>query len=224
MVAPPLIQNHKEDEIKTIATSLLIVLCSITVVNGELIFKQDFEDGLADWTAGFDLPDDPNNPGNLVVWEVVPSDERVFAGDRSLKLFIDGRQDDGTVWLAGEFPSYPRQNTDVNVNFRFWSPFKGGFNNLAFVVGYVGPKEPRAERDFKLLTPIVEVGEWDLLSFSFSVPPNKAESVWVAVGFTVTWESEQTYYIDDVVVEVSASEPTAVEAISWGQIKSKSRR
>ncbi len=123
-------------------------------------------------------------------------------------------------------PDYPPVGTlRYNpLNFRFWSPFKGGFNNLASVVGYIGPKEPRAERDFQLLAPVVEVGEWDLLSFSFSVPPNRPESVWVAVGFTVTWESEQTYYIDDVVVEVSGSQPTAVEAISWGQIKSKSRR
>ncbi len=102
---------------KSVAMSLMIVLCTITAVNAELIFKQDFENGLADWTPGFDLPDDPNNPGNIVAWEVVPSDEQVFAGDRSLKLFIDGRQDDGTVWLAGEFPSYPTQNTDVTVNF-----------------------------------------------------------------------------------------------------------
>ena len=44
--------------------------------------------------------------------------------------------------------------------------------------------------------------------------------MWVAVGFSVVWESEQTYYLDDVAVELLQIDThTTVPAEGWGVVK-----
>jgi hypothetical protein len=196
---------------------LLAILCLLGAAQGETIAEENFEEDLRAWTVGADLPEDPNNPGQKVAWEAGVSDERAYAGRQSLRLYIDGRQDDGTVWI--ERPVRVEPDARVEVSFRFWSPFGGTFNNLAYVVGYIGPRPPSREDDLERLAPVTEVGEWDLLSLKGTAGSSQADSVWVAVGFSVVWESEQTYFIDEVTVRTQEPSPTPVRAVSWAELK-----
>ena len=61
--------------------------------------KEDFENGFGEWVTDADVPLDPNNPGHLVEWNITRSNDVARSGRYSLKFFIDGRQDDGTIWI-----------------------------------------------------------------------------------------------------------------------------
>ena len=127
-----------------------------------------------------------------------------------------GRQDDGSVWIQRQIDTVTAD--EVSLSFRFWSPFKGSFNNLAYVVSYVGPEPPQMEEDFVRVAPMTDVGEWDTLVLSART--DGADSVWVAVGLSVVWESEQTYYLDDVVVELLQIDThTMVPVEGWSVVK-----
>ena len=63
------------------------------------MMKEDFENGFGEWTIDADVPLDPNNPGHFVGWSITRSSDIASSGLYSLKFFIDGRQDDGTIWI-----------------------------------------------------------------------------------------------------------------------------
>ena len=178
---------------------------------------------LQGWEIGRDLPHDPNNPGSEVGWEVVASTERPYRGNLSLRLTIDGRQDDGTVWIARSVKVDHVAEVEVRLEFRFWSPFKGSINNLAYAVGYIGLQAPAGEQSFVRIAPVAEIGEWDLLELTETVQKEavaETGEIWVAVGFSVVWETQQTYFIDEVRVATEGSAiPTAVEEQSWSAVK-----
>lgn len=197
---------------------LLIAVGAGTALNfasAQMVIDEGFENGLEAWTVGTDLPDDPNMEGKVAA-EVTIQEETVFAGAKSARLYIDGRQDDGTIWIARQVDA--SMADEVSLSFRFWSPFKGSFNNLAYVVAYVGPAQPQREADLPRLAPVTDVGEWDKLQVS--APTHGAESLWVAVGFSVVWESEQEYFLDEVAVELlQVDAPTGVDSRSWSGVK-----
>jgi len=128
------------------------------------------------------------------------------------------------VWVARSLPV--ASGSEVQLQLRFWSPFKGSANNLAYAVGYIGRRAPENEQDFVRIAPVADVGEWDLLVLTDTVRHDASmdDEIWIAVGFTVVWETKQTYYIDDVRVDTtSAGRTTAVEQQRWGAMKSRWR-
>jgi len=59
-----------------------------------------FEDDWAAWSVGRDLPTDPNRPGDRAVGsDLGVTTRRSSDGETACRLFIDGSQDDGTVWV-----------------------------------------------------------------------------------------------------------------------------
>ena len=63
-------------------------------------FFDDFENNMSNWTIDSQVPEDPNNPGHSVVWLVERSTNQSFSGNYSVLCWIDGRQDDGTIWIT----------------------------------------------------------------------------------------------------------------------------
>lgn len=57
-----------------------------------------FEQGLDHWVPRTDLPADPNT-GNPVIHNFAQSPAHASDGAWSVELFIDGRPDDGTLWV-----------------------------------------------------------------------------------------------------------------------------
>ena len=160
---------------------LIGVILSAGATQAEMVVEEGFEGDLSAWTIGTDLPEDPNKQSGVVDYQAVIQPDTVFAGGQALKLYIDGRQDDGTVWIQRQIDAVTAD--EVSLSFRFWSPFKGSFNNLAYVVSYVGPEPPQMEDDFVRVAPMTDVGEWDPLVLSART--DGADSMWAAVGFSV---------------------------------------
>lgn len=165
-------------------------------------YRDGFEDGLDDWTKGADVPDDPNNPGQKVAWAITRSTTQASEGEASAKFTLDGRQDDGTIWLRRSFAASPLQDYTAIVDFRLWSESES-FNLIARPAVYVGNAAPTMEEQFDLSQAAnLEPGWRRYIYEDLEVSTGLDGRVHVAVGLSVFFETEITYYIDDVRIEI----------------------
>jgi hypothetical protein len=151
-----------------------------------------FEDGMDGWTVGTHLPVDPNDPdGGPVATEVRASAVRASDGDRSLRLFIDGLQDDGTLWVQQSVDLTGVETVSVDV----WSPFES-FNTISKVAVYAGPDpgRPLTEADFDVVRAVEDHAGWHTHTY----PVTEARDGLVAVGISVVWETELERGVDRV--------------------------
>jgi len=148
-----------------------------------------FESELDGWTVGRDLPDDPNNDGEPVDSDAGVTDERASDGEHALELYIDGSQDDGTLWVEQAAPL-----DDVEkLTFDVYSP-TASFNTRIKVAAYAGPDAELDEQDFDTSTAADGHEGWK--TFEYDVD-HDGEGL-VAVGMSVVWETGLTGVIDNV--------------------------
>lgn len=84
-----------------------------------LVYTESFEHDFGGWVADADAPFDPNDPGYTVDWNVSRVASLAHSGEYSVGLYIDGRQDDGTVWIEKKIPVKDRSQIHVTVSFEF---------------------------------------------------------------------------------------------------------
>lgn len=156
-----------------------------------------FESGLVNWTQDEDVPNDPNNNNQPVAATVALSTEQAFEGTRSAKFTLDGRQADGTLWLEHLFTVVPRQAYRVRLSFAVWSPSPSD-NLVAQVAGYIGTERPRREEDFDVTQAANQVGGWKQYQYVEDVATDATGRIYTAMGINAVFETETTYYIDDV--------------------------
>lgn len=181
-------------------------------------FAERFEDGFSGWETAADVPEDPNNPGNPVEWHITRSTDRAATGSASLRYFLDGRQDDGTIWIVRPVEVESGQEYDVRMRAEAWSASES-FNTLAYLVMYAGPDRPTTEGSFPdpgansseagvterggLREVLNQAEGWVSYSFSWETPTLERDNIYVAAGISAVWETEMTYFIDDI--ELSAT-------------------
>lgn len=183
--------------------------------NGDVLVD-DFEDGFTGWDSGSDVPEDPNNPGNLVEWSITRSTVRAASGAASLRYYLDGRQDDGTIWIVRPVRLESGESYEVSMEVQAWSASES-FNTLAYLVMYAGRDRPTSEGSFPepganstgggvtrtggLRETLNQTEGWMPYSFTWETPPLDSDLIHIAAGISAVWETEMTYFIDDVVVE-----------------------
>lgn len=175
------------------------------LLTNELSEFQDFELGLGDWVIDRDVPMDPNNPGHEVNWSVtrVENASRAISGTHSLKLFIDGRQDDGVIWIEKSFTLKANKQYRVTISFQFYCGTES-FNIITQVVGYCNTTNPEVEADLieGLLGSGEQAPEWKEYSRTMIVRTDTDGILWIAIGMSVVWETEVSHFIDDLLVKV----------------------
>jgi hypothetical protein len=165
-----------------------------------IVQSQGFEEGFGDWVSDADVPLDPNNPGQPVEWHVSLVSNISHSGQNSLRLFIDGSQDDGTVWVEKEV-DVPR-NSLIRVVLSFWFySAEQSDNEIAVVCAYANLANPEVEADFTFLGSANEVAGWRDYSLMTSLYSGSSGKLWVAVGISVSWETRMTYYVDDIEIK-----------------------
>jgi len=199
---------------KTYSIALLLIIAiaigAITALQINLasqVVTEDFEQNLGEenfgeWSANKQVPQDPNNPGHLVQWHIRRASNISRSGAYSAELFIDGKQDDGTIWLERKISV--KQNAQVRVSVSFWLySEQESFNTIADVVAYAGIAKPEVEEDFVAVGSANEVAGWKNYVYEANVNTDSTSEAWVAVGISVRWETTMTYYIDDVRIETA---------------------
>jgi len=167
-----------------------------------LRYDEGFEEDFGGWEGDADVPPDPNNPDSLVDWNVSRVTSPVKSGQYSVELYIDGRQDDGTVWIERELSVKKNLQIQVKVSFDFYSESES-FNVIADVVGFAGTSNPEVEADFTVLGQANEVSGWKRYTHTATLKTGSSGELWVAVGISVRWETEMTYNLDNVEVTIS---------------------
>lgn len=178
------------------------------------VITDGFETDLAAWERVADVPEDPNNPGNPVAWEIERSTERAASGTASLQLVLDGRQDDGTIWVVRPIDIASGRAYGASVSVSAWSASES-FNTTAHLVAFLGPRPPVDEASFPrpgenstgqdrtsggLREPLNRAAGWDRYAFSWRTPVLNMNQLYLAVGISAVWETELSYFVDDVTV------------------------
>ena len=182
-----------------------IALISVLRINIAPPLVEDFEQDLGDtnfgeWTANADAPPDPNNPGSSVQWSIRRSSNVSRSGVRSAEFFIDGTQDDGTIWLERKITVPSNAEVRLTLSFYFYSE-EESFNTLAAIVAYAGSAKPVAEKDFTVVGTANEVAGWKNYAFNPAITTNSSGEAYVALGISVRWETTMTYYIDEIIID-----------------------
>lgn len=202
-----------------LAGLVLVPGCTQSTEPGsEVVVETSFEDGLKGWTKNSDVPEDPNEPGAKVDWRIVPSRNHSHTGEWGVEFFLDGRQDDGTIWITQPVRIEAQQAYRANVSVWAWSPSES-FNTTAHLVMHLGFKAPNSEGDFPapgenttadgnasaggLREPLNQKEGFKRYSFGWTVPASEARTVYMAVGISAVWETEMTYSIDDLRIELT---------------------
>lgn len=155
---------------------------------------QGLQSGFGGWTADADVPFDPNID-LCRQWHIVGTRTEAYEGHGSLQLYFDGRSDDGTIWVERWFPVDP--NTTINVDLSF--AFGKTSNQATSPVYAIGFADPEVEEDFTRLT----LGSgWQIYNAHKTLATGANSRLWVAVGLTVTWESEVVHYLDRITLSV----------------------
>ncbi len=163
---------------------------------------EDFEQGFGEWISDGDVPLDPNNSSYPVEWHITRVSNLSQSGQSSAELFIDGRQDDGTIWIERKISAEKNSPINAKVSFWFYSE-QESFNVIASVCAYAGISNPEVEGDFVVLGPANEVAGWKSYAHTVNLNTGSSGEFWVAVGITVRWETYMTYYVDDVRIEIA---------------------
>lgn len=163
----------------------------------DVILYEGFETGLNGWQRDYELPLDPNRPGEVVEWSIETRAGPAAEGLFSARFFVDGRQDDGTIWLVKALDAEPGTTYDVDLQLQLWSE-QESFNTVAAVAAYGGPQAPATESEFDVSQPANLAAGWVPYDYLFRTASDDAGRLWVAFGITVLWETELEYFIDDV--------------------------
>jgi len=163
--------------------------------------NEGFEDGFSDWVADAYVPLDPNNPGHSVEWNISLVTSTAKSGQYSVRLFIDGSMDDGTIWIERRIGTKKNTQVQVKISLQFYSE-QESFNTIAAVVAYAGVRSPESEEDFTVVGSANEVAGWKEYSLETTVNTDSSEELWFAVGISVRWETQMIYFIDDVQIEI----------------------
>ncbi|MCW3981749.1 MAG: hypothetical protein NWE81_01335 [Candidatus Bathyarchaeota archaeon] len=165
-----------------------------------MVYGDGFEEDFGGWAKDAHVPLDPNNPGHPVAWDVTRVTSPFHSGGYSLALYIDGRQDDGTVWIERPLAVKNNSQVHIEISFQLYSEAES-FNLIASACAYAGTADPEIEEDFTVLGAANQVAGWKRYTYR---PTIQAEStkIWVALGITVAWETAMTYNIDDVRVAI----------------------
>jgi hypothetical protein len=200
-----------EQNIKRVLSALIIILIVFTVVSVWVFypkpvvenvkpFSDSFENGLTQWTIGSEVPNDGS--GQPVAWNIELSTNQSVSATHSVLFTIDGRQDDGAIWIQHNLALQPNAQKNVTVTFQLWS-LSESFNTVAVVIGYAGDKAPQSEGSFEVLGAANQVEGWKTYGFSAEVTADESGNAYVALGIAVRWETSMSYFVDDVNVAVS---------------------
>jgi len=153
------------------------------------VLTESFESGLGSWEADAHMPE-----GRW--WTVTRTQEAAFDGEWSLAFTADGRSDDGTVWIVRE-SRLPVGTWNIGLDFWFWS--RGSDVNNWRVVAYIGIERPEVEADFTSVG-YAGIEGWSSYAHEATLVLDTPTTVYVALGYSINWETIRTHYFDKVTI------------------------
>ena len=196
---------------KTIAMFVVMAAALLMASGSSLaifIEVQSWETDMGEWTKDYDLPEDTGlhgepESGKLVYWHINRTDRMAYEGEWCLELAIDGRHDDGTIWMERIVPANPKAPvTVVHIDLYVHSKWKSAANQWK-IVAYAGVNDPERESDFTIIGYTEPGVGWFRYRLRERVWTRGSEDIYVAFGVSVLWESYREYHFDHVTVRTT---------------------
>jgi hypothetical protein len=169
----------------------------ILVQNSYTDYTEGFEVNYGSYEFDFDVPEDFYTGGYKECYSEI-TDEDSYKGNQSLKLFLDGTSDDGTVWVERWIPVPKNSKISVAFSFAFGNhPAMG-----CMVSHYVGINDPEVEQDFSDNWEEHSYN-WKVYSYYANMTTGDYSRIWVAAGFSAVWETWFTHYLDSMKITVN---------------------
>lgn len=178
----------------------------------EIALVEDFSDGFG-WTKEAAIG--PEVDLDDWEWSIELSDEEVHVGERAVEVYTEGRYDDGLAWLVTTIDIEPGLAYHAEASVHAWS-YAYSDNNLRRLACYLGPDRPEDQSDFPepdwdstdegetdyggIRDPLNRAEGWYEHTFEWQSPTLDTDTLYFAVGVGVVWESDLTYYLDDIEV------------------------
>ncbi|MFW6041114.1 MAG: hypothetical protein ACOC85_04690 [Thermoplasmatota archaeon] len=165
--------------------------------------SHSFEENWDGWKPQAIDVDDPE-----VNWTIERTSELTYSGNYSMKFHLENWHDQGKIWIQRTIDLEPEKNYNVRMKLSFASSDFGSFNLWKILVGG-GPHEPE---DIEDLTYPENTGigadedngyQWMEKEYKFDAKTNSEGEMYIYVGVWGTWETERTYYVDDIEVVVT---------------------
>jgi hypothetical protein len=171
-------------------------------------YTYSFEDGLAGWTAkAYDI----EVGGSDVDWSIATNTDRATVGTHSVKYNVDNLTDASKIFLEREFTLDPGTYT-LSLDCDFASADFGNVNNFQFIAGVSKAAASSAaglhftgdtanghatDAGFVWLDKTFTGAQIE----SSTVTVAAGDKVYVQFGVWGTWETERTYYLDNLTVK-----------------------
>ncbi|MFQ5636741.1 MAG: CARDB domain-containing protein [bacterium] len=182
-----------------------------TISTDYATFLDDFEEDAFNWTPDFDVPVDNNAlEDQPVSWSITAQEGVSYHGAKSVFMFLDGTQDDGTIWIERAFPVEPYSNVTISTEFFVNDPFVG-IQQWA-IVAYAGVYNPEVEVVFSECQTVPVHDAWKRCIYTKEIFTRSASAIWLALGIWARWEVKATFYFDRVSVTIQHGLETSVEA------------
>ena len=181
--------------------------CKIKIPTPISNYTESFEKDMGGWTTDHYLECEHSEPPCWPLeWSIMRSTNQFYDGVYSLKYYIDGDRDDGTIWVEREFDVTPNSNIIVNMGFYLWSERFSEVNNWP-IFAYVNLSNPEIETDFigGNVGYTNEVVGWKKYSYSKTLKSDYKGKIWLAFGIGVVSEFNRTYYLDYVTISINES-------------------
>jgi hypothetical protein len=138
-------------------------------------------------------------------WSVEPSIQLARSGQWSVKYFMENLNDAGKIWIERPFQVEAGGRYSVEVRYEFATRDFGSVNLFQIITGVL-PESPQETDD---LIPTfqdqtgnghdTDVGfRWINKAYDFTVTAGEDGTLHVLIGVWGTWETQRTYYVDDV--------------------------
>jgi hypothetical protein len=180
-----------------LAAAAAIVLAAVVAVtvpaSAATVVLESFESGFGQWR--------PDTDAHAPTATVTISGEQAHDGAKSVKIFMDGRKDDGTTWIETQLTGPRNARLRVTLSFQLWSAGAGVAGGW-IVVGHAGTIDPEAETDFTRIDYTEVVAGWRPYVRGWTIRTDNTGKFWVALGTSVVWEVQKFHFIDSVRVDV----------------------
>lgn len=165
-------------------------------------YLESFENGFGGWAPDHHIHCEADDPPCSFDWSIERSTEQARHGLFSLRGFLDGRWDDGSIWVERTFGVRRVREVTVELSFWLWSEQQSDVNTFP-VLAFADRRDPEVEEDFAIVGQTDQVAGWHRYSHRRSFCSGTGGQAWVAFGFGATWETPRTYHLDLAEVTVT---------------------
>ncbi len=188
----------------------LAVVASLGAVEGaaadvrapSVTYVESFERGFGGWRPDHHIHCEAEDPPCPFDWSIDRSTEQARDGRYSLRGFLDGRWDDGSIWVERPVDVRRAREVTLEVGFWLWSQQQSDVNTFP-VLAFADRHDPEAEADFAIVGQTDQVAGWHRYTYRQTFCSGWSRQAWVAFGFGATWETARTYFLDLAEVTVS---------------------